>query len=351
VVVILGSWSKASIKSDWVQEEADDAKQRGILVPIRIEDVKPPIGFGSIQAADLLNWNAEEPTEAFRGLIVDITERIGPPPNQDPNRPIAREAANQTSGSVGSRPRQLGPRISARADQRDQPKAGTFVQHVSGPIFEHTSDDQIDVERAGADTIPGIPPAQRTSEPLSAVERVDVRDGEEQTSSPEIASTERMLSSASQLQEPNDASTSKPAYSFPPGLNAISVSLYLRIVGGIELVFGIVSFIMFLFLLSELRGLTPLGLLMAVSFLFAFVMTVPLGIGTLIEAKSAGVFGKIITICLLAFLLIILNYSVQHFPLFTGEIEIIIFYSVYTAIFTFFLFAGYFYFFRWKDHA
>jgi hypothetical protein len=74
VVVI---WSKASIASGWVQEEADDAKQRGILVPVLIEGVEPPIGFRSIQAADLSDWNATEPTQAFLRLTNDISQLIG----------------------------------------------------------------------------------------------------------------------------------------------------------------------------------------------------------------------------------------------------------------------------------
>jgi hypothetical protein len=77
-VIVL--WSKASIKSDWVHEEAEDAKRRGILVPALIEDVTPPFGFRSIQTADLinLNWQMEESTEEFRGLIADITGLIEP---------------------------------------------------------------------------------------------------------------------------------------------------------------------------------------------------------------------------------------------------------------------------------
>jgi TIR domain-containing protein len=76
-VIVL--WSKTSIESGWVQEEADDANRRGILVPVLIENVQPPIGFRSIQAAHLENWNGTEPTQAFRRLIADITALIGPP--------------------------------------------------------------------------------------------------------------------------------------------------------------------------------------------------------------------------------------------------------------------------------
>jgi hypothetical protein len=76
-VIVL--WSKTSIKSDWVHDEADDAKRRGILIPVLIEDVDPPFGFRSIQAADLIDWQAMELTEAFRSLIADISDLIGPP--------------------------------------------------------------------------------------------------------------------------------------------------------------------------------------------------------------------------------------------------------------------------------
>jgi TPR repeat protein len=74
-VIVL--WSKTSIESGWVQEEADDAKRRGVLVPILIDNIQPPIGFRSIQAAHLENWDGKEPTQAFRRLIADIAAQIG----------------------------------------------------------------------------------------------------------------------------------------------------------------------------------------------------------------------------------------------------------------------------------
>jgi TPR repeat protein len=79
-VVVL--WSKTSIESGWVQEEADDAKRRGVLVPILIDNIQPPIGFRSIQAAHLENWDGTQPTQAFRRLIADIAALIGRPPKQ-----------------------------------------------------------------------------------------------------------------------------------------------------------------------------------------------------------------------------------------------------------------------------
>ena len=79
-VIVL--WSKTSIESGWVQEEADDAKRRSVLVPILIDNIQPPIGFRSIQAAHLENWDGTEPTQAFRRLIADIAALIGLPPKE-----------------------------------------------------------------------------------------------------------------------------------------------------------------------------------------------------------------------------------------------------------------------------
>jgi len=49
VVVV---WSEHSITSDWVIQEADDARLRDILVPVMLGTVRPPMGFREIQAAD-----------------------------------------------------------------------------------------------------------------------------------------------------------------------------------------------------------------------------------------------------------------------------------------------------------
>jgi hypothetical protein len=84
-------WSKTSIKSDWVREEAEHAKQRGVLVPILIDNVLPPIGFRTIQAADLVGWGA---TESFRSLISDIAGLIGRRPKEpdEGGKPAETEA-------------------------------------------------------------------------------------------------------------------------------------------------------------------------------------------------------------------------------------------------------------------
>lgn len=74
---IIVVWTKASIKSDWVHEEADYAKRRGVLIPILVGDVQPPFGFRSVQAAQPLNPDGTISRPAIERLIGSITSLIG----------------------------------------------------------------------------------------------------------------------------------------------------------------------------------------------------------------------------------------------------------------------------------
>lgn len=49
-------WSEHSIRSSWCRDEAQDGLDRCILVPVRIDDVRPPLGFRSSQTASLVGW-------------------------------------------------------------------------------------------------------------------------------------------------------------------------------------------------------------------------------------------------------------------------------------------------------
>lgn len=51
--VVLVLWSRASVESAWVQDEAAEGRDTGRLVPAVIDDSKPPLGFRQYQAIDL----------------------------------------------------------------------------------------------------------------------------------------------------------------------------------------------------------------------------------------------------------------------------------------------------------
>jgi hypothetical protein len=75
---ILVAWSETSIKSKWVQEEADLGLERGMLIPIFIDKVRPPIGFRAIQAVNLTQWTSSEPSNEFNKLVNAIRDFTGP---------------------------------------------------------------------------------------------------------------------------------------------------------------------------------------------------------------------------------------------------------------------------------
>ena len=93
-VIVL--WSKRSVESDWVRNEVQEAADRDVLVPILIEDVKIPLAFRRIQAADLIGWSGDTESPAFRSLLADIVAIAGgdhphpvSPPTAVPQRPTA----------------------------------------------------------------------------------------------------------------------------------------------------------------------------------------------------------------------------------------------------------------------
>lgn len=56
VIVI---WTRRSVNSEWVKNEASEAAQRNILAPVLLEDVKIPLAFRRIEAAQLTGWKGE----------------------------------------------------------------------------------------------------------------------------------------------------------------------------------------------------------------------------------------------------------------------------------------------------
>ena len=70
-------WSQHSIRSDFVRDEAEDAQQRNILLPLLKEIVRPPAGFRQLQTADLSNWNGGGEHIEFRRMMRGVSHLVG----------------------------------------------------------------------------------------------------------------------------------------------------------------------------------------------------------------------------------------------------------------------------------
>lgn len=135
-VVVL--WTSRSIKSDWVLNEAQEGADRQILVPVRVEDVRIPLAFRRIQAADLIGWKGDASAPAFRRLVADIRAMVP--------EPDSAAAENDAPSPDGAAP----PRAS-------EPASTTGVAEVSS-----TGDDASHTMRRPSRAAGGQPPIEAT---------------------------------------------------------------------------------------------------------------------------------------------------------------------------------------------
>ncbi len=73
---VLVVWSRNSVNSKWVPQEADEANGRNVYVPILLDDVLPPLGFRDTQAANLTAWDQNESGPHFALLKEAIASFI-----------------------------------------------------------------------------------------------------------------------------------------------------------------------------------------------------------------------------------------------------------------------------------
>ncbi len=75
---VIVAWTRASVgpSGDFVRDEARQGKQRGILVPVRLEPIEPPLGFGEIQAIDLTRWKGSTGDPFFQDLVAAVRAKM-----------------------------------------------------------------------------------------------------------------------------------------------------------------------------------------------------------------------------------------------------------------------------------
>jgi hypothetical protein len=69
-VVVL--WSAASVRSNWVLDEAMHGRDRGCLIPVRFDDTPPPLGFRQIQSIDLDGGDSAGEVEAIQRAVARL---------------------------------------------------------------------------------------------------------------------------------------------------------------------------------------------------------------------------------------------------------------------------------------
>lgn len=78
---VLVLWTKHSIASEWVKNEASDAAQRGILIPVLLESVTIPLAFSRIETALLTDWKGEEDHHELQMMFKSVEDMVSREPS------------------------------------------------------------------------------------------------------------------------------------------------------------------------------------------------------------------------------------------------------------------------------
>ena len=144
VVIVL--WSKTSVESDWVADEAAQGRDRKRLVPLSLDGSLPPLGFRQYQMIDLAGWRGK-----------------GSAPQIDAIERAIGAATGQAAGRQGSLP------ASPQVDRRSALliAGGTGVVLAGGGTLFAFRDDLFGTA-AGERTIAVLPFKNLSGDPAQA---------------------------------------------------------------------------------------------------------------------------------------------------------------------------------------
>ncbi len=128
-------WTMSSVESEWVREEADRGKRRRLLVPVRMDDIEPPLGFGQIQAADLTGWDGTRTAPGFRQLLEDVASILGPSTkSEDATARAVRDAPAIAMPTQAIRAREAASRPLSSDKSASAPRSNRAYDGVVGLI-------------------------------------------------------------------------------------------------------------------------------------------------------------------------------------------------------------------------
>ena len=101
---VVVAWSKRSVgpEGEFVRDEATRAKRHHTYLPIRIDDVEPPLGFGEVQALSLKGWKGDPSDPRLVAVVDAVRERItGEHVEHKPERPLRVSRRAVVAGGIG----------------------------------------------------------------------------------------------------------------------------------------------------------------------------------------------------------------------------------------------------------
>lgn len=107
VVVV---WTERSVGSTFVKEECGRALAQNKLVPVRFDDVRPPLPFDAVQSPKMLGWAGDVSDEGYQALLTGVRAKIGRRPDERTEQALKEHQARiaKLEGAYGYRDRVLG---------------------------------------------------------------------------------------------------------------------------------------------------------------------------------------------------------------------------------------------------
>ena len=110
-------WSERSVgeAGEWVREEAEHAKRRHAYLPVRIDPVAAPFGFGQVQVLDLSDWRSDRNDPRIEAVVAAVKAMVAAEPA--PARPVIkpRRARRKWPVAVGGAAAVLGGLVAVPA--------------------------------------------------------------------------------------------------------------------------------------------------------------------------------------------------------------------------------------------
>ena len=171
-------WSKRSVGpgGHFVRDEATRALRRGVYLPIKIDSVAPPLGFGETQALNLRGWKGDREHAQYQALSGAVRARLGHVPqstSQPGRRGFSRRAV--ILGSTTAAAAGIGGWAVFRSGKGgDDSIAVLPFANLSGdPHQAYFSDGIAEELRTVLSRIPGLKVVARTSS--EAVRNADAK--------------------------------------------------------------------------------------------------------------------------------------------------------------------------------
>lgn len=89
---VIVAWSKHSVASSFVRDEADEALRRNKLMPVLLDLVDVPLGHRQNQFANLSDWNGDKDDPAFRAFIDAMCDYVAEKKGLAPAQAVKRSA-------------------------------------------------------------------------------------------------------------------------------------------------------------------------------------------------------------------------------------------------------------------